>query len=175
MSNLAELSPPSNEELHDGLSYQFEVLKLDYERTLALLDGIVRVSTTLRTTAVTAFAALVGVGVHEKSWALMIAASLLEVFFWISDSYQQVVYRGALRRANALERLFQHRLRTLDRPYDPYPRQRLRKEMAKYRFGALGNLREVRLGDALRRRPDGFAMLLLLLAIGALIGAPIVH
>ena len=174
MSSLAERLPSLPEDIEDGLDYQFEVLKLDYERTIGLLDGIVRVSTTLRATGVTAFAAFISLGVEQKSWALMAAASLLAIFFGIYDSYQHVVYHGALRRANALERLFQHRLRALDRPYDPYPRQRLRKEVEKYRFGALGNLPRTRVRDAIARRPEGFVLLFVILAIGAGAGAPIV-
>jgi hypothetical protein len=174
MSSLAERLTSSSEETEDSLDYQFDVLKVDYERTLGLLDGIVRVSTTLRATGLTAFAAFVGLGVEQKSWALMAAASVLAALFAVYDSYQQAVYRGALRRANALERLFQHRLRALDRPYDPYPRHRLRREVEKYRFGALGNLPKTRLRDAILRRPHGFVLLFLLLATGAGAGAPIV-
>jgi hypothetical protein len=174
MSSLAERLPPSPEETDDGLVFQFDVLKLDYERTVGLLDGIVRVNTTLRATGVTAFAAFVSLGVQQQSWALMVSASLLAVLFGLYDSYLQAGYYGALRRANALERLFQHRLRALDRPYDPYPRERLRQEVESYRFGALGNLPKTPWREAIPRRPAGFVLFFLLLAIGAAVGAPIV-
>lgn len=124
----------------DGLQVQFDVVKLDYERTATLLDSVTRTRTSMRAASITAYLAFLGLAVQETSWALAASAALAASVFGGFDAYHGWLYHAALRRANRLERLFQHRLRALDRPYDRYPAQRLHAELEKYDFGALGQL-----------------------------------
>jgi len=78
--------------------------------------------------------------VESKSWILVVAAALVALLFAANDAQLHWLYREALRRSNSLERLLQHRVRALDRRYDPYPIKRLRADLERYQFGALGNL-----------------------------------
>ncbi len=124
---------------HD-IQLQFDVVKLDYERTLGVLDGVSRTRTTMRAAAVTAYVAFLTLALQQKSWALGAGAALVAAFFAGYDAYHGWLYRALLRRANALERLFQHRLHALDRAYDPYLTARVQAELERYDFGTLGQL-----------------------------------
>jgi hypothetical protein len=124
----------------DLLEIQFGVVKLDYERTLGLLDGMARTRTTMRAAGVTVYLGFLSLGVESNSWILAVAAALVALLFAANDAQLHWLYYEALRRSNSLERLLQHRVRALDRQYDPYPVKRLRADLERYRFGALGNL-----------------------------------
>jgi hypothetical protein len=76
-----------------------------------------------------------------------------------------------MRRANDLERLFQHRLRTLARAYDPYPTRRLRAELERYQFGALGNLPKFHARSLGEVKLRSVAVLYGVLFLGAAIGS----
>lgn len=65
------------------------------------------------------------------------------VFGW-QDAREGWVYHQLVRRANRIERLFQHRLQALDLPYDPYPSRRLQSELESYEFGPLGMIPKFR-------------------------------
>src|SRR4051794_34666035 len=125
---MSSIAPPSSFQSQaeprptsDGLALQFEVVKLDYERTVGLLDAVSRTRTSMRAAAITAYVAFLSLSIQQKSAALAAGAAALALFFGSYDAYHAWLYHAALRRANRLERLFQHRLRALDRPYDPYP------------------------------------------------------
>jgi len=137
----------------DDLTLRFDVLKLDYERTLALLDGISRSRTTIRAAALTAFVTFLGLSVQQRTWPFAAAGALLALAFAAFDSHQGWLYHAALRRGNRIERLFQQRLRALSRPYDDYPIERLEAEFERYEFGALSQLPRFRWA-ALRKTVD---------------------
>src|SRR4051794_39607169 len=106
-SNISPL-PVSSPAYAEGIQLQFDVVKLDYERTLALIDGVTRTRATLRAATITAYVAFLGLAIQNKSWALAAGAGLLVVLLGLYDAYHAWLYGAALRRANALERLFQH-------------------------------------------------------------------
>jgi hypothetical protein len=132
--------PEADRSVAESRQLQFEVIKLDYERTLGFLDGVSRTRTTMRSAAITAYLAFLSLAVQQDSLALAVAASAVALVFGFHDMYHGWLYRAALRRANQLERLFQHRLRALERPYDSYPLDRLQTEIERYAFGSLGQL-----------------------------------
>jgi hypothetical protein len=141
MASSAPQSHDSTRE-HDlpNLDGQFEIVKLDYERTLALLDGLSNRSMALRAAGVAGYLTLLSLGINQGSAAICLAAAALLSTFAYLDAYNRTLYDFGVTRANDLERLFQHRFRTLDRPYDEYPSNRLRVLLESYRFGVLGNL-----------------------------------
>ena len=124
----------------DAMEQRFDLVRLDYERTLGILDSLVRARATIRGIASTAYLTLLGFGVDKRSWAFCIAASLLALVSMLQDARSGWIYDQLVRRANAMERLFQHRLQALDLPYDPYPSRRLRMELEKYEFGVLTHI-----------------------------------
>jgi hypothetical protein len=124
----------------DAVETQFELITLDYERTLSVLDGVARTRTTMRAAGATVYLGFVSLAVERESWALGIAAGVLALLFAANDAHLSWLYHQLVRRASAIERLVQHRIRVLDRPYDPYPIKRLRSDVERYQFGALCNL-----------------------------------
>lgn len=139
----------------DPLDRQFELLTLDYERTLGIADGLVTNQNTMRGIAATAYLAFLGLGVDHRTWALCVAAALIAAAFAFQDARTTWIYRQLVRRANKIERLFQRRLQALDRPYDEYPAQRLRTELESYEFGVLSSIERF----TLRRLVEGVTAL----------------
>lgn len=129
----------------DGLEQQFDLLRIDYERTLGLAEGVTGGRVTMRGIVATAYLAFLGLGIDNKSWALCAAAAAAALLFAFQDAREHWIYHQLVRRANRIERLFQHRMQALDLPYDPYPSRRLRAELEGYEFGALGQIRRFRL------------------------------
>ena len=158
---------------HDAeeLRLQFEVIKLDYERTMGFIDGVVRTSVALRTGCATIFLAFLGTGVQQGSWAFCGAAAVVSLVFLVADSYYGNLYQQTLHRANDLERLFQARLRVLDRSYDPYPQQRLQASLEQYDFGVLTNIPVVRPSALIGTRSRWLVSTYVLAALTALITA----
>ena len=133
--NLPE-PPPSSPDMPEGaIDRQFAIVTLDYERTVELLGGVANARMALRTFLATAYVTLLGLAFEQHSTALGIAAAASGALGATNDLYLGWVYHEALQRANQLERLFQHRVQALDRPYDPYPAERLRVELERYDFG----------------------------------------
>lgn len=124
----------------DALDRQFDLLTVDYERTLGIADGLVSSKSTMRGIASTAYLALLGLGVDHRSWAICAASALIAVAFAWQDTRTSWLYRQLVRRANKIERLFQRRLQSLDRPYDKYPADRLSSELESYEFGVLSSI-----------------------------------
>lgn len=136
----------STREPAESLDRQFELLTIDYERTLGIADGLVTNQNTTRGIAATAYLAFLGLGVDHRTWALCVAAALTAAVFAYQDARTTWIYKQLVRRANKLERLFQRRLQALDRPYDEYPAQRLRTELEAYEFGVLSSIERFRAG-----------------------------
>ena len=118
-----------------ALQQQFEVVKLDYERTVALIDRVVRSRMAVRALVAAGYLALLGLSIEQDSPVLAVSTAAGTLLAAFNDAYLGWIYRETLRRANGLERLFQHRMRALDRAYDPYPAQRMRVELERYEFG----------------------------------------
>jgi hypothetical protein len=137
MTSSLEQSPPSGDLADEAsaLEQQFDVVKLDYERTVALIDSVVRTRMALRALVAAAYLTLLGLAIEQRSPVLAVSAAVGTLLAGLNDAYLGWIYREALRRANGLERLFQHRMRALDRAYDPYPAQRMRMELERYEFG----------------------------------------
>jgi hypothetical protein len=158
----------------EALALQFDLVRVDYERTLGFLDSVVRTRTTLRAAAVTAYAALFGLGIQETSWAVCGSAALVALGFFLLDAYDGYQYMNALRRANDLERLFQARLRALDRLYDPYPARRLRTAVERYQFGVLTQLPRTTIPAFLKAATRGVIMSYGFAVLAAIVAAFVV-
>ena len=158
----------------DALASQFELIRLDYERTLGLLDVFARTRTTLRGFCLSAYAALIGLGVHERSWAICASAAVLVAGFVMMDAYNGAQYRSALKRANDLERLFQARLRALDRSFDPYLTRRLRTAIERYQFGPLTHLPRTRVAGLVKAATRSVLLTYAVGFIAAVIAAVVV-
>jgi len=134
MLTTSSLEPPPNSD-EDALEQEFAIVTLDYEQTVGLLGGVVQARMALRALIATAYVTLLALGIEQHSEALPFAAAAGAFLGAMNDLYLGWVYQEALLRANSLERLFQHRMRALDRAYDPYPAERLRVELERYDFG----------------------------------------
>jgi hypothetical protein len=158
----------------DELEVQFGVVKLDYERTLGLLDGVSRTRTTMRAAGVTVYLGFLSLAVERESWILAVAAGVVALLFAANDAHLHWLYHEGLRRSNSLERLLQHRVRALDRRYDPYPMKRLRADLERYQFGALGNLPRASVRRVLRTVSRTAVVLYTLPVVGAVAAALVV-
>src|SRR5256885_784892 len=96
-------APADSGPVADALQLQFDVVKLDYERTAAVVDGVSRTRTTMRGAAITAYAAFLSLAVQQKSWALAAGAAVVATLFGCYDVYLGWLSHSALRRANRLE------------------------------------------------------------------------
>jgi hypothetical protein len=139
-SHLSSLSNVEPSRPADALDRQFQLLTVDYERTLGIADGLVSSKSTTRSIAATAYLALLGLGVDHRSWAICAASALIALAFAWQDVRTSWLYRQLVRRANKIERLFQRRLQSLDRPYDRYPADRLSSDLESYEFGVLSSI-----------------------------------
>jgi hypothetical protein len=129
------------------------IVRFDYERSLEFIDGVTKISSTIRQTAATASVALIGLAIQDKSRALGIAAAVLGLVLGLMDGYHGALYSQTLKAVGAAERIFRQAKQALERPYDDAIRERLREMVEDYTPGVVSRLSTFSFGGLKEARP----------------------
>jgi hypothetical protein len=130
-----------------------ELVRVDYEATCSLIDGVVRTSLALRGVGVTLILALLSLAVQKSSEALALCSLAAVPLFLYLDAYHGWLYAECLTRAHGLERILALRYKELERNDDPDIGLDLDVALASHRFGQYSNLPRFQLRRLLRARP----------------------
>ena len=85
------------------------LIRLDYEGSLQFVDGVTRISSTIRQTAATAGVTLIGLTIQDKRSALGTAAAVLALLLGLMDAYHGSLYNQTLTALGSAERAFAKR------------------------------------------------------------------
>jgi hypothetical protein len=130
------------------------LVRLDYETTRSLIDGVVRTSLALRGVGLTLVLALLSVAVEKSSLAVALCAPPAVALFSYLDAYHGWLYAQALRRAHEVEHILELRYKELERAgLDPDVTLSLDVALATHRFGQYSNLRRFRVRLLKSARP----------------------
>lgn len=135
------------------LLVSLSLIQLDYEQSLRFIDGVVRISATIRQTTATAGVALIGLSIQNKSPEFAIAAIVLGVTMGLMDGYHGWLYNESLRRATQMERIFRQAKSAQFRPDDNSVSDRLANMIDDFKVGALSQLPPFRPRNLLDARP----------------------
>jgi hypothetical protein len=130
-----------------------DLVKLDYERTLAFIDGVVSISSGIRRMAVTVYLALAAVALDRDSWELFCCAIAATGLFWFLDAYHGWLYREGLLRGRKLERLLRLRYSQMLDEDDEDAEADLNEGLEKHRFGHLLTIPPFRFRSLFQARP----------------------
>jgi hypothetical protein len=110
------------------------LVKFDYEHTLSFIDGVVRVSTGIRTIAMAGCLALLAAAMQTEeaflAWFGLVAALALG----IQDAYHGWLYAEARKRVDSMEKLLRDYYKLQSRTSGTAARQLL-KRLRKHRIG----------------------------------------
>lgn len=129
------------------------LIQLDYEQSLRFIDGVVRISSTIRQTTTTAAVALIGISLQSKSPEFSIAAIVLGVTMGLMDAYHGWLYNASLQRATQMESIFRQAKSAQARPDDNSVSDRLADMIDDFKVGALSQLPPFRPYKLLDARP----------------------
>jgi hypothetical protein len=129
------------------------LIRLDYEQSLQFIDGVTRISSTIRQTAATAGVALIGLTIQDKSPALGVAGAVLGIVLGLMDAYHGSLYSQTRDAAIAAERVFRQAKQHFERPYDDAVRRRLDEMVEDYDTGVVVRLSPPSLSGLTRARP----------------------
>ena len=132
---------------------QLGVIRLDYEQSLRFIDGVVRISSTIRQTTMTAGVALIGLSIQNKSPALALAAVALGLLMGLYDAYHGWLYSRALERVTAMEGILRAEKSAYARIDDEAVVTRLEELVDDFRVGPLTNLPRFGPTSLLEARP----------------------
>lgn len=131
-----------------------ELVRLDYEATRSLIDGVVRTSLALRGVGVTLSLALLSLAVDRSSLPVALCATVAAALFLYLDAYHGWLYAEALKRAHELERLLALRYKEIERAGDdPDIAIDLDIALAAHRFGQYSNIPRFCVGYLKKARP----------------------
>lgn len=131
-----------------------DLVRVDYETTRALIDGVVRTSLALRGVGLTLILALLGFAAEGSSLPVSLCALAAVGLFLYLDGYHGWLYAQALRRAQELEHLLALRYKELERAgVDPDVTLDLDVALATHRFGQYSNFPRFRVRLLKRARP----------------------
>lgn len=131
------------------------LVRVDYETTRSLIDGVVRTSLALRGVGVTLILALLGFAADHSSLPVALCALAATGLFLYLDAYHGWLYVEGLGRAHELERLLALRYKELERAGDdPDVESDLDVALATHRFGQYSNFPRFRLRLLVRARPQ---------------------
>jgi hypothetical protein len=137
----------------DTRSELIDLVRVDYEATRSLIDGVVRTSLALRGVGVTLILALLGLATQKSSEAVALCAFVAVGLFLYLDAYHGWLYAEGLRRAHDLEHILALRYKELERGDDTDISLDLDVALASHRFGQYSNLPRFRLRRLTRARP----------------------
>lgn len=158
----------------DARAELIELIKMDYETTRSLIDGVVRTALALRGVGLTLVLAVLTVAVDASSVALTVCALAGVGLFLYLDAYHGWLYAEALKRAHELEHLLALRYKELERGgIDDDVTFDLDVALASHRFGQYSNFPRFRFRLLTRARPKAvYAILygcLAALSVGAMV------
>lgn len=130
------------------------LIRVDYETTRSLIDGVVRTSLALRGIGLTLVLALLTFAVENSSIPVALCGTVAVVLFMFLDAYHGSLYVQALRRAHELEHILSLRYKEVERAgLDTDVSIDLDIALATHRFGQYSNFSRFRLAFLLRARP----------------------
>lgn len=130
-----------------------DLVKLDYEATCSLIDGLVRTSLGLRAAALTLIVALLGFAVERLSWAVALCALGATALFFYLDAFHGWLYAQARQRAREMEHLLSLRYKELERRDDPDVTFDLDVALATHRFGQYSSFRSFKFRSLSKASP----------------------
>ena len=137
------------------------LVRLDYETTRSLIDGVVRTSLALRGVGLTLVLALLTFAVENSSVPVALCGGVAVVLFMFLDAYHGSLYAHGLRRAHELEHILSLRYKELERAgLDADVSIDLDIALAEHRFGQYSNFPRFRLAFLRRARPLGVYVVL---------------
>ena len=138
---------PAREEL-------ISLIRVDYETTRSLIDGVVRTSLALRAVGLTLVLALLTFAVENSSAPVALCGVVEVVLFMFLDAYHGSLYAQGLRRAHELEHILSLRYKELERAgLDGDVSIDLDIALAAHRFGQYSNFPRFRVAFLRRARP----------------------
>jgi hypothetical protein len=118
-----------------------ELVKFDYEHTLSFIDGVVRVSTSIRTIATAGWFALIAAAVQTDESMLAVLAGAGAVTLGLQDAYHGWLYAEGRKRAHRMEGLLEDYYKYLQRvDRQPSTATELLKKLHNHRFGQRSNV-----------------------------------
>jgi hypothetical protein len=142
-----EANAPTREEL-------ISLIRVDYETTRSLIDGVVRTSLALRGVGLTLVLALLTFAVEKSSVPVALCGLVAVGLFLFLDAYHGSLYAHGLRRAHELERILSLRYKELERAgLDADVSIDLDVALAEHRFGQYSNFPRFRPAFLRRARP----------------------
>jgi hypothetical protein len=149
------------------------LIELDYEQSLRFIDGVVRISATIRQTTTTAAVALIGLSIQNKSPELAIAAVILGVTLGFMDGYHGWLYKESLRRVTQMENIFRQAKAAQFRPDDDAVTDRLADLIDDFKVGALSQLPQFTPRNLLDARPTIMYTIYPLTIVGGILAATV--
>ena len=130
------------------------LIRVDYETTRSLIDGVVRTSLALRGVGLTLVLALLTFAVENSSVPVALCGIVAVVLFMFLDGYHGSLYAQGLRRAHELEHILSLRYKELERAgLDADLSIDLDIALAAHRFGQYSNFARFRVAFLRRARP----------------------
>jgi hypothetical protein len=159
----------------DDQKEMLRLVELEYERTTKFIEGSVGLTTSIRGWAITVWAALIGVAFSQRVWELPFLAVIAIAAFAVVDAYYSSLYKQALLRARALERVTGKHYDALARGKDnPRAMAAAAASLAANSYGFYTNLRALRPRDLVSKAPRVFLAVYSVLAVAAIVSAPLV-
>lgn len=169
------MSPPTQQtEEVDKLA---NLVITDYEQTLKVVDGFVRVSTSVRTLATTVWVGLLAVSIQAEQFELSLVAAGAIPIFALLDAYHGWLYSQASERAYEIEKLLEQYYKYIPRADQQEELKAIRKALRQHRFGQLSHMSKLSKKFYFEARPTFFyrflypaflvAAILAALAVGA--------
>lgn len=170
---MAEAADPNDAGLRPAAAGQLALIRTDYEQSLRFIDGVVRISSTVRQTTITASLALIGLSIENQSPALAIAAASLGVLMGLLDGYHGWLYSTALARVTSIEGIFRQEKAVWSRPEDEQIADRLDEMLDDFQIGVVSHLGRFSLGKLRDARPPMMYLIYPLALAGGIIAATV--
>jgi len=115
------------------------LVRFDYEQSLRIIDGIVRVSTSIRAIATTVWVGLLAASIQTNEWALAAIGAAATGIFALLDGYHGWLYGHASERAYKQEKLIHDYYKYLQRSGDRESESEILKQLRSHEFGQLSH------------------------------------
>jgi hypothetical protein len=130
-----------------------ELVKFDYERTMAFIQGVVGVSANVRSIGIGGWFLLVAAAINNQRWELAAIALAAILVFGVIDAYHGWLYAHALDRATDMENALGEYARWLTRTADADLGATALAGLRGHEFGQLRNLPRFRIAMLGNARP----------------------
>lgn len=130
-------------ERNNEIAALVELVKFDYERTLSVIDGLVRVCTAVRALAITVWVGLLAASIEAENVILALIAVIATTLFALLDAYHGWLYAQARERARDMEGLLADRYKCLSRAGDAPEQTQLLTKLRQHKLGQLRNFKKV--------------------------------